>query len=62
MRVFPKGEYSYRSPLVSELPPASLGMRTHVANATVSKSVHRLGAKKEGRPQGKSFFFGRSGG
>ena len=47
---------------MSELPTASLGMRTHVANATVSKSVHRLGAKKEGLPQGKSFFFGRSGG
>ena len=60
--IFTKGEYSYRSPLVSELPTASLGMRTHVANATVSKSVHRLGAKKEGLPQGKSFFFGRSGG
>ena len=48
--IFTKGEYSYRSPLVSELPTASLGMRTHVANATVSKSVHRLGAKKEGLP------------
>ena len=29
-------------------------MRTHVANATVSKLVHRLGPKKEGLPQGKS--------
>ena len=47
---------------MSELPTASLGMRTHVANATVSKSVHRLETKKEGLPQGKSFFFGRSGG
>ena len=33
--IFAKGEYSYHSPLVSELPTASLGMRTHVANATV---------------------------
>ena len=28
-----------------------------VAKATGSESVHRLGAKKEGLPQGKSFFF-----
>ena len=54
--IFTKGEYSYRSPLVSELPTASLGMRTHVANATVSKSVHRLGAKKKDFRKGNPSF------
>ena len=41
---------------MSELPTASLGMRTHVANATVSKSVHRLGAKKKDFREGNPSF------
>ena len=31
-------------------------MRTHVANATVSKSVHRLGAKKKDFRRGNPSF------
>ena len=60
--IFTRGEYSHACRLRVNSTCSARRMRTHVANATVSKSVHRLGAKKKDFREGNPSFFGRSGG